>query len=224
MKSGEIKLFIGILVVAIILVAIILVPTLRQPSSDPTVEPTLDKATLIGKGRPIQGDPKAPYTLVMFGDYECGQCARSEPIVAKALADYPGKLNVIFHHLQANNTHTHSVPISRGVEAAAKQGRFWEMHKAVYDQQAILKGLEGPELADKLMDIARLLKMDTVKFRSDMTSAPIIRMADESDALARKAGVVETPTFFIVKDGAKPVRIRGGEALQNWMKNPANLK
>src|SRR6202044_1590923 len=86
-----------------------------------------------------QGPANAPVTLVEYGDYECPYCGQAYPIV-KELQKLEGKsLRFVFRNFPLAQVHPHAVHAAYAAEAAAKQGKFWEMHDKLYENQQALE-------------------------------------------------------------------------------------
>src|SRR4051812_20387253 len=86
-------------------------------------------------GGPIRGPENAPLTLVEFGDYQCPSCGAYHPLVKEILNRYPQQLRLEFHHFPLVSVHPNSMLASQAAEAAGEQGRYWEMHDAIFDHQ-----------------------------------------------------------------------------------------
>src|SRR6202035_4616072 len=81
------------------------------------------------------GPPTAPITIVEYGDYECPDCLNFVPIleeVRKALGD---RMRFVFRHFPRSSIHPHASIAAEAAEAAAEQGKFWEMHEALFKHQ-----------------------------------------------------------------------------------------
>ena len=89
----------------------------------------------------IRGPEKAPVTVVEYGDFECPYCGQAEPIVRELLADF-GDVRYVFRHLPLGDVHPHAQLAAEGAEAAAKQGKFWEMHDVLMEHQGALTARE----------------------------------------------------------------------------------
>jgi Na+/H+ antiporter NhaA len=128
-------------------------------------------------------------TLVEYGDFECPYCGQAEPVVRKLISEY-GELRFVFRHLPLTDVHPHAQQAAEAAEAAALQGKFWEMHDALMDHQGALT------LRD-LVGYARELGLDTDRFVADLHGdAGAERVAEDVDS-ADVATVSGTPTFFI---------------------------
>src|ERR1700679_3868809 len=115
----------------------------------------------VGKHDHLQGPDTASITLVEYGDYECPYCGEEYPIV-KAIQKRLGKrLRYGFRHFPLANAHPHAEHAAEAAEAAGAQGKFWEMHDTLYENQDAL----GEE---RIMRLAQELKLDVKTFVSDL--------------------------------------------------------
>ena len=76
----------------------------------------------------VRGPVDAPVTLVEYGDFECPYCGRAEPVVHELVQTFGNDLRFVFRHLPLVDVHEHAELAAEAAEAAAAQGRFWEMH------------------------------------------------------------------------------------------------
>jgi protein-disulfide isomerase len=137
----------------------------------------------------IRGPLEAPVTLVEYGDFECPYCGRAEAIVRELLADF-GDLRYVWRHLPLNDVHTHAQLAAEASEAAAEQGRFWDMSDMLLSHQEAL-GVRD------LVRYAEELELDVDQFRNFLRkSKGAGRIAEDVDS-ADASNVSGTPTFFI---------------------------
>ncbi len=155
-----------------------------------TAETIVDLAVPVDPRRDhIRGPVKAPVTVVEYGDFECPYCGQAEPVIRRLLADY-GDVCYVWRHLPLADVHPHAELAAEGSEAAAAQGKFWEMH----DQ---LLGHQGALTADDLIRYADELGLSTPQFAGDLAGhAGAAKIAEDVDS-ADLSGVAGTPTFFI---------------------------
>jgi Na+/H+ antiporter NhaA/glutaredoxin len=155
-----------------------------------TADTIIDLAVPVDPKRDhVRGPDRALVTLVEYGDLECPYCGRAEPVVRELLADY-GDLRYVWRHLPLTEVHSHALAAAEAAEAAASQGKFWEMHDQLLDHQDALT------FAD-LIRYARELGLDTERFARDLRShAGQTQIAADIDS-ADLSGVSGTPTFFI---------------------------
>jgi Na+/H+ antiporter NhaA len=155
-----------------------------------TAETLIDLAVPVDPERDhVRGPGRAPVTLVEYGDLECPYCGQAEPVVRELLADY-GDLRYVWRHLPLTDVHPHAQLAAEATEAAAGQGRFWEMH----DQ---LLGHQGALTAKDLVRYAAELGLNAEQFAQDMRKhAGAAKIAADVDS-ADLSGVSGTPTFFI---------------------------
>jgi Na+/H+ antiporter NhaA len=137
----------------------------------------------------IRGPAKAPITVVEYGDFECPYCGQAEPAIRRLLAGH-GDIRYVWRHLPLTDVHPHAQLAAEGAEAAARQGKFWEM----YDE---LLGHQGALTAKDLIRYAADLGLDTGKFASDLAAQVGAAKIEEDVDSADLSGVSGTPTFFI---------------------------
>lgn len=94
-----------------------------------------------------QGNPDAPVSLVMFGDYECRECAKANKVVNKLLEKYSGKIRFNYRHFPLTQVHQHAQKAAEAAVGASQEGRFWEMHELIFDNQRRLGAVSLKEYA-----------------------------------------------------------------------------
>jgi protein-disulfide isomerase len=120
---------------------------------------------------------------VVYADYECPYCA----VLCQRLAREGGRW--AFRHFPVRSKHPRAWAAACAAEAAGLQGRFWEMHDALYADQA---RLEDPHLWER----ARRLGLDVERFDADRRSEDVLVRVRRDFESGVRAGVVTTPTLF----------------------------
>jgi Na+/H+ antiporter NhaA len=137
----------------------------------------------------VRGPEDAPVTLVEYGDFECPYCGQAEAVVRELLADF-GDLRYVWRHLPLNDVHPHAQLASEAAEAAAAEGRFWEMSDLLMARQDALAVRD-------LLGYADELGLEPGRFREALRKQKYAgRIADDVES-ADRSGVTGTPTFFI---------------------------
>ena len=138
----------------------------------------------------IRGNLGAPVTLVEYGDYECPYCGHAAPTIARLLDHFPDELRYVWRHLPLTDVHPNGQMAAEAAEAAAEQGRFWDMHDRLLEHQDELSPIDLYRHAEALgLDLGRF-KEDVWKRRKAARVAEDVQSADAS-------GVSGTPTFFV---------------------------
>lgn len=129
-------------------------------------------------------------SVVVYGDYLCPYCRRLRQVLDRLRQALGERLLYIFRHFPNERAHPGATFIARATEAAARQGRFFEMHDIIYGQ-------EPPFSEEQVLEIAAGLGMDMAQFRRDLDSDDARRRVDEDLAEGRRNGVTGTPTIFV---------------------------
>jgi protein-disulfide isomerase len=136
------------------------------------------------------GPIDAPVTLIEYGDYECPDCFNAEPVVSALRARFGERLRVVFRHFPRNSIHPRSGAAAAAAEAAAGQGRFWDMHSALFRHQKELADLD-------LTHLALRIGLEPYRFQAATESTAVQRHVQTDYDGAVRNGVKGTPTFFI---------------------------
>lgn len=142
------------------------------------------------------GNANAPVTLEEFGDFECPPCGMLHPILKNFAVEYgPAKLRIIFREFPLVPTHPHALAAARAAEAAGLQGRFWEMHDMIYENQ---KGWhEAFDVKPIFEGYATKIGLNVEQFRRDNTSETVEQRIFLDGKRAHSLGVQGTPTVFM---------------------------
>lgn len=148
----------------------------------------------VGPGDHILGDPEAPVTLLEFGDYECPFCGRAHLVLQEVLPQVSPEVRFVFRNFPLAEMHPHALAAAEAAEAAGAQGKFWEMHHMLYENQTAL------EPAD-LLAYAETLELDGPRFLRDLADHTHLDKIKADVRSGTHSGVRGTPTFYI--DGAR---------------------
>ena len=138
----------------------------------------------------VQGAGTAGVTLVEYGDYECSYCALANSIVVQMLSNFDDQLRYVFRHFPLTEIHPQAEDAAEIAELAATRGKFWEMHEALYANQASL----GVPLYVELGKSLAISESDILTSLENRAFASKIRR-DYQDGV--RCGVDGTPAFFI---------------------------
>jgi protein-disulfide isomerase len=136
------------------------------------------------------GPTHAAVTLVEYGDFECPNCKQAAPGVKLLLARFAGRVRFVFRHFPLEEVHPHALHAALAAEAAAGQGKFWQMHDLLFENQQHLKSRQ-------LRAYAERLELDLVRFDADMADEIYLQRVREQMEGGRRSGVRGTPTFFL---------------------------
>ena len=150
-----------------------------------------------------QGLSDAAVTLVEYGDYECPDCLNAQPIIAELKRHFKDRLRIIFRHFPMSSVHPFASAAALAAEAAGAQGRFWDMHDALFRHQAELANID-------LTHLALRIGLEVYRFQRDSEAKMYgKRIRTDYDGGVR-SGVKGTPTFFI-----NGTRYAGGADLES---------
>jgi protein-disulfide isomerase len=148
---------------------------------------------------PAKGPKDARVTIVEFSDFQCPYCSKVGPTLEKVLDDYPNDVRVVYKHYPLS-FHKQALPAALASEAAGRQGKFWEMHDLLFQNQRNLS-------YEAFKGYASQLGLDVAKFEEDYKSPELAKQIEADVALARSLGVTGTPGFFVngrFLSGAQP--------------------
>jgi NhaA family Na+:H+ antiporter len=174
-------------------------------NADPAAEPP-------GAQPPhVRGNPSAPVTLEEFADFECGACGGYYPELKKIESEFGENLRVIFRENPLVPMHQHALLAAQAAEAAGLQGRFWEMHDKLYENQT--KWKDVMDLVPIFVDYAKQIGLNTDQFMKDLNGEKVATRIFQDGKRSHALGINSTPTFFVNGKEAKD---------DNW--KPENLR
>jgi protein-disulfide isomerase len=138
----------------------------------------------------VRGAEDAPVTLVEYGDFECPNCKQAAPVCDLMLKRFAGRVRLVYRHFPLEEVHPHALLAAEAAEAAAAQGKFWEMHDALFAHQ---HDLQLPHLRE----LARELGLEQRRFATDLGEHVYLRHVRAHEESGRASGVRATPTFFL---------------------------
>jgi protein-disulfide isomerase len=149
-----------------------------------------------------KGPAKAPVTIVEFSDYQCPFCSRAETTVTEVLKKYGDKVRIVYRDYPLG-FHQNAQKAAEASECAKEQGKFWEMHGAMFANQGKLA------VAD-LIETAGGIGLDKDKFKTCVETGKYQQEVQKDFQDGSRYGVSGTPTFFI--NGIKMVGAKGTDA------------
>lgn len=165
---------------------------LAEPES-PSIKVSTD-------GYPTWGNKSAPVTVVEFSDFQCPFCARAVPTIQRLKKEYgPDKIKIVFHHMPLPN-HNRAFPASLAAQCAEDQGKFWEMHDMLFENQQKLEDAD-------LKSYSQKLGLDATKFNECFDKKKHEELVNKSRKEAEGVGIQATPSFVIngtLLQGAQP--------------------
>ncbi|HEY5955741.1 MAG TPA: DsbA family protein [Polyangiaceae bacterium] len=141
-------------------------------------------------GSPSKGPANAPVTIVEWADFECGFCGRAAPLFDEMTAAYPTAVHFVFKHFPLD-MHLHGKAMAELAVAASLQGKFWEMHHALFAGKGT--NLDEPSI----QKLALELQLDAAKLIADMKSPEVADRIARDKSQADKLGLKGTPFILI---------------------------
>ncbi len=138
----------------------------------------------------IDGKKDASIELVEYGDYQCPYCGEAYPIVKHIQEQLGRNLKFVFRNFPLKKIHPDAVMAAVASEAADLEGKYWEMHDLLYENQRRLN-------PHSLLDYANELKLNMDEFENDLVDPRLEKKVMDDFYSGLRSGVNATPTFFI---------------------------
>ena len=138
---------------------------------------------------PLRGSPMAPVTIYEFSDFQCPHCKMAAPYLKKVVEESNGKVKLVFKQYPLP-MHPKAREASKAAIAAHKQGKFWEMHDLLFENQETLQ-------TANLDDYAKKIGLDMKRFKADMQAKETEKKIEADIAEGHAAGVDSTPSIYV---------------------------
>lgn len=137
----------------------------------------------------VRGNRDADVIIVEYGDFQCPYCARSRPTLLELQRRHGDRIALVYRHLPLG-MHPHAEPAAEAAEAAGAQGKFWEMHDALFERQAQVTPGQLPLLA-------REVGVDGARVEEELAQRRYRERVAAQAAEGKSLGASGTPSFFI---------------------------
>ena len=136
------------------------------------------------------GAEHSPVTVVEYGDFECPTCKQAAPAVKLVLERFGSRTRFVWRHFPVESAHPNAMHAAQAAEAAGGQGKFWQMHDLLFENQRHLK-------MPNLREYAERLQLEMPRFIAEMDDEIYLQRVREHMAGATRSHVRGTPTFYI---------------------------
>ncbi len=143
----------------------------------------------------VKGSKDAQVTLVEYSDFQCPSCAAYYPIIEQLVKDYPTQLRLVYRHFPLTSIHANAWSASTFSQAAANQGKFWEVYAKLFENQKAWSDAKNTDA--EFSKYAKEVGLDWEKAKTDMYSESVINLVRAQQKSGEDLGVNATPTFYV---------------------------
>jgi protein-disulfide isomerase len=201
-KAGMMKMIymgLGVLVASAILISVLRGVVQPTPSVDEVVA-----------ADHVKGNPDAPLTIVEYSDFQCPACEVQYKSIKEVWAPIKSSVRFVYRHFPLTNIHPHALTAAYYSEAAAMQGKFWEMHDLMFENQNRWSGVK--EIEPVFDGFVKQLGLDAEKFAIDLKSDAVKSKVASDMQSAKKAQASATPSLYL--NGELMTGVREADALK----------
>ena len=172
-------------------------PITNNPNSPPPANTNDTVVTGVAGAEPphILGPNSAPAKLEEFGDFECPPCGALHPILVQMHKEFGDKLQITFREFPLAPAHQHAIAAASAAEAAGLQGKFWEMHDLLYENQKTWH--EAFDVRPIFEGFGKQIGLDMNRYQNDLNSDQVAERILNDGKRGHSMGVKGTPTVFL---------------------------
>lgn len=143
----------------------------------------------------VKGNASSTVVFVEYSDFQCPACKTYYPLLLEVAKTYGDRIAFVYRHFPLKQIHFNAEPAAWASEAAARQGKFWEMHNLLFEKQS--EWSTSNDLKKVFEDYALILGLDKDKFLADLDSKEVKDFVNAQRQHGLKEGLNSTPTFFL---------------------------
>ena len=170
---------------------------------------------------PIRGNIDAPITIIEFSDFQCPFCARFHsqtlPMLLENYID-TGKVRLVYRDFPIQGIHPNALPAAMAAECSHEQGKYWEYHDKLFENQNQWNGMDTTSLITVFNQYALAIDLDQEQFGNCITSGKYLDEIQHDLSDGRAYGVSGTPGFFIGNDNIGFMELKGAQPFENFKK------
>tara|TARA_B100001105_G_C22374224_1_gene436470 strand:- start:417 stop:1112 length:696 start_codon:yes stop_codon:yes gene_type:complete len=148
-------------------------------------------------GDHVYNDTESSVILVEYGDFQCPGCGSAHPYVKTLLEEYGDRISFVFRNFPLTSIHPNARAAAAAAEAAGLQGKYWEMHDVIFENQSEWQNANTSDRLTTFISYAEDLDLDVAQFENDFASSAVSQKISFDQALGSKEGVDSTPSFFL---------------------------
>ncbi len=143
------------------------------------------------------GNKDAKVTFTEYADFQCPACGASYPQIKTIRDTYKDSVRFVFRNFPLTTIHPNALAASTAAEAAALQGKFWEMHDKLYETQDDWSSIDAAKRTDVFAGYAKDIGLNVEQFKKDLTDSRVSEKISRDRALATRLNVDSTPTVYV---------------------------
>lgn len=148
-------------------------------------------------GDQVYGNKASEVVLIEYGDFQCPGCAGAFPQLKTIKEAYKEQIAFIFRSFPLTAIHPNSLAASTAAEAAGLQGKFWQMHDKLYENQNAWSTIDASKRTDIFAGYAQDIGLNVEQFKTDLSDPKVTAKISRDRALGNKLGVDSTPTVYL---------------------------
>ncbi len=151
----------------------------------------------------VRGAKNPRILLVEYSDFQCPYCSLAASFLKEFETQHPDEVQVVFRHFPLTSIHDKAMLGAQAAEAAGLQGKFWEMHDAIFNQESWQVWTQNPaaDFETFLAEQAKAIGLDEKRFEKDLKSDAVVSKVEKALKAATDLGLQGTPALFIYVDG-----------------------
>lgn len=141
----------------------------------------------------VKGNPNAAITIMEWSDFQCSFCTSFYNTIQRILADYPNEVRAVYRHFPLDSIHPYARKAAEASECANDQGKFWEYHAKLFENQSLIQS-RG---IDYLKQAAGELGLNQITFDGCLDSGKYVDLVESHYQAGLAVGVRGTPGSFL---------------------------
>jgi len=143
----------------------------------------------------VRGDITAKVTIIEYSDFQCPACGAYYPVIKRLEEKFDSQIAVVYRHFPLTQIHQNAELAATAAEAAGRQGKFWEMHDLLFENQKIWSA--NSDAKEIFISYAKQLQLNEEQFVSDLGAKDLREKISSSYKEGVSLGITGTPTFFL---------------------------
>ena len=166
----------------------------------------------------VFGKADSKVVLIEYGDFQCPTCGAVHPIVQPLTEKYKDQIAFVFRNFPLTTIHPNARAAAAAAEAAGLQGKYWEMHNVIYDNQDSWSSSTADERTNFFVSYAKEIGIDTDKFKTDLDNADVNKKISFDQAIGKRINIQGTPTVYLNGQQLELTTVNNTTNLENALK------